>query len=164
MRRVASAILVSAGLLAALPAQATEADFLQTLEGNWSGGGSIRLKPEEEPVNVNCELASDAAAERLSMDGNCNAMIVMSRAIGADLSVDGETYSGTYTGSPRGPASLSGNRSGDTVNLAVAWPETGREASMQLSSSGNALQIVTTEAHPETGEPVITAQLSFERQ
>ena len=162
--RALSALIVAAAMTAAVPAHASEAEFLETLEGNWAGSGSIRLKPDQEPVNVNCDLSSDASAERLSMDGNCNAMIVMSRAICADLSVDGETYSGTYTGSPRGPASLSGNRSGDTVNLAVAWPETGREARMQLSSSGNALQIVTTEAHPETGEPVVTAQLSFERQ
>ena len=164
MRHALSAALVSAGLLAAMPAQASEAEFLETLEGSWSGGGSIRLKPTEEPVNVNCELSSDASAESLSMDGNCNAMIIMSRAIGADLSVSGDNYSGTYTGSPRGPASLSGSRDGDTVNLAVAWPETGRAATMQLSANGSAMQIVTTEAHPDTGEAIVTAQLSFERR
>lgn len=162
--RALSAFVVAASMMAAMPAHSSEAEFLKSLEGQWAGGGSIRLKPEQESVDVNCDLSSDALAERLSMDGNCSAMIIMSRAIGADLSVEGATYSGTYTGSPRGPASLSGNRSGDTVNLAVAWPETGREASMQLSSSGNVLQIVTTEAHPQTGEPVVTAQLSFERQ
>jgi hypothetical protein len=163
MRALYASVIVAA-MTVAIPANASEAEFLETLEGNWSGGGSIRLKPEQNPVNVNCELASDAAAASLSMSGSCSAMIVMSRAIGADLTVNGASYSGTYIGSPRGPASLSGNRNGDTVSLAVAWPETGREASMELSSTGNALQIVTTEAHPETGEQVVTAQLSFERQ
>lgn len=162
--RALPALIFAAAMTVAIPANASEAEFLEALDGDWAGGGSIRLKPEDAPVDVNCELSSSAAVSSLSMDGNCSAMIVMSRAIGADLSVDGANYSGTYTGSPRGPASLSGNRSGDTVNLAVAWPETGREANMQLSSSGNALQILTTEAHPETGEPVVTAQLSFQRQ
>lgn len=162
--RALSALVVAAAMAAAMPAQASEAEFLEMLEGSWAGSGSIRLKPDHDPVSVRCELSSDAAGSGLTMDGHCSAMIVMSRAIGADLSVDGATYSGTYTGSPRGPASLSGNRSGDTINLAVAWPEAGREASMQLSSSDDALQIVTTEAHPETGKRVVTAQLSFERR
>lgn len=162
--RALPALAVAASIAAATPSLASEVEFLETLEGNWAGSGSIRLKPDQEPVEVNCNLSSDAADANLSMDGHCSAMIVMSRAIGATLSAEGDRYSGTYTGSPRGPANLSGSRSGDTVNLAVEWANTGREASMQLSSSGNALQIVTTEAHPETGEPVVTADLSFARR
>lgn len=157
-------VLLGAGMLATTAASASEAEFLDILAGDWSGGGSIRLKPEDNPVDVSCELSSDANAASISMDGTCNALIVMSRQIGADLSVDGSSYSGSYTGSPNGPAMLAGTRQGDTINLSVSWPESGREAAMSLSASDNAMQIVTSEAHPETGEQIVTAQLSFQRQ
>ncbi len=162
--RALSAALIAATMMVAIPANASEAEFLETLEGNWSGGGSIRLKPEDNPITVDCKLSSVAASESLSMDGSCNAMIVMSRAIGADLNVNGTSYSGTYTGAARGTATQAGSRSGETVNLQVAWPESGRAATMQLSAAGGSMRIVTTEAHPDTGEAIVTAQLSFQRR
>lgn len=164
MRNFLAVSLTLATIGLAPPVSASEADFLQALSGEWSGSGSIRLQPEDEPVNVSCDLSSQAGDATVSMGGTCTALIVASRQIGADLSVDGASYSGTYIGSVHGPATLAGNRSGDTINLAVAWAETGREAAMSLSSTGDEMQIMTSEAHPDTGEQVVTAQLSFQRQ
>lgn len=165
MRRIFQAVVASAALAAsAVPGSASDADFLSGLSGQWSGGGEIRLRPEEDPINVDCNLASSSDESSVSMDGSCNAMVIVSREIGAELVVDDGTYSGTYIGSIHGPATLSGTRSGNTVNLSVSWAETGREASMTLSAEGGQMQITTSEAHPETGEQVVTAQLSFQRQ
>ncbi|MCO6390445.1 hypothetical protein GTW25_05315 [Aliihoeflea aestuarii] len=163
MRKLLPALLTAVSIFA-MPVAASEADFLQTLAGEWSGGGQIRLKPEDGPVDVTCELSSTTSADAVSMRGTCSALIIMSREIGADLSVDGTSYSGTYTGSIHGPANLAGTRDGDTINLSVSWPESGREAAMSLSATGNSLQIVTREAHPETQEQIVTSQLSFQRQ
>lgn len=165
MCRIFQAVVASAVLAAStVPGGASDADFLRELAGQWSGGGEIRLKPEDDPVNVDCNLSSSSDESSVSMDGSCSTMIIMSREIGAVLEVDDGTYSGTYIGSTRGPATLSGTRSGNSVNLSVSWAETGRDASMTLSAEGGQMQIMTSEAHPETGEQVVTAQLSFQRQ
>lgn len=163
MRKILPVLLTAVSLFA-WPAAASEADFLQTLSGEWAGGGQIRLKPQDEPIDVTCELSSTTSADAVSMRGSCSALIIMSREIGADLSVDGSTYSGTYTGSIHGPANLAGTRNGDTIDLSVSWPDSGREAAMSLSVTGDALQIVTREGHPETQEQIVTSQLSFQRQ
>lgn len=163
MRKILPALFMAVSLFT-WPAAASEADFLQTLSGEWTGGGQIRLKPQDEPVDVTCELSSTTSAETVSMRGSCSALIIVSREIGADLSVDGSAYSGTYTGSIHGPANLTGTRDSDRINLSVSWPDSGREAVMSLSATGDAMQIVTREGHPDTQEQVVTSQLSFQRQ
>ena len=53
-------------------------------------------------------------------------MLVFSREFGADLSRDPKsgTYTGVYRGAKSGPARLSGQRKGSTLDLQVTW---GRE-------------------------------------
>jgi hypothetical protein len=98
------------------------------------------------------------------MAGDCQAMAVFSRQIGAELQASGTNYSGTYIGSRRGAASLAGKRSGDTINLKVDWPGE-RIASMEVASVGEGrMRLTTVEQHPETGEQVVTAQIDFQRQ
>ncbi|MHB2264969.1 hypothetical protein [Aliihoeflea sp. PC F10.4] len=164
MRRILHAAALGMVLSVPAPAMASDADFLTSLAGEWSGGGEIRRNPDENPINVNCNLSSSADTRSVMMEGACTAAIIVSRRIGASLIVDNGSYSGSYVGSTHGEADLSGSRSGDTVNLSVLWPEVGREATMTVSASGNTLQIVTIEERPDTGEQVVTAQLSFQRQ
>lgn len=162
---------LASALLLALPisqALSDETQFLQTLSGNWQGSGQVRLTPEAKPMNVSCTLDSKASGEALNMDGACRAMAVFSRKIGADLLAAGARYSGSYVGSRRGTARLSGARSGSTINLQVRWPDNGsgpRKATMQVASLGaGRMRLVTHEAHPQTGKQVVTAQIEFSRK
>lgn len=158
--------IVSALLLVALPSQASadETGFLRDLAGNWQGSGQVRLTPDAKPMKVSCSLDSQASASAINMDGACRALAVFSRKIGADLKANGASYTGSYVGSRRGTAQLSGKRSGRTLNLQVKWPGT-KEASMQVASlSNDRMRLVTREPHPETGEQVVTAQIDFSRK
>lgn len=149
-------------------AVADENDFLRTLSGNWQGSGQIRLRPDAQPMNVSCTLDSRADGEEISMQGACRAKVVFSRRIGADLQAVGARYTGSYVGSTRGPARLSGARDGDTLDLRVTWPArdtAGRTARMQVASLGSGrMRLVTSEAHPKTGERIVTAQIEFSRK
>lgn len=155
-------------VLTSSAAVAGEEDFLQTLSGNWQGTGQVRLKPEAQPMNVSCTLDTKASGAELNMDGACRAKVLLSRRIGADLQAEGARYTGSYVGSTRGPARLSGRRSGSTLNLQVTWPKqeaAARVASMQVASLGaGRMRLTTSETHPQTGEQVVTAQIEFRRK
>ncbi len=162
---------LSALFMAALPgsaAVADENDFLQSLSGNWQGSGQVRLRPDAQPMNVSCTLNSRTDGEEISMQGACRSKVVFTRRIGADLQADGTRYTGSYVGSVRGPARLSGSRYGDTLNLQVTWParqSARRTARMQVASlGGGRMRLVTSEAHPTTGAQVVTAQIEFSRK
>lgn len=150
------------------PTMADEKDFLESLSGNWRGTGQVRLKPEARPMSVSCSLDSRASGTALNMDGACRAKVVFSRRIGADIQARGTRYTGSYIGSTRGAARLSGTRTGRTLNLRVRWPgkEAGpRVASMQVASLGTGrMRLVTLEPHPQTGKQVVTAQIEFSRK
>ncbi|ODT21084.1 MAG: hypothetical protein ABS35_18390 [Kaistia sp. SCN 65-12] len=153
---------------AILPAVAAENDFLSSLEGNWQGSGFVRLRPEGELINVSCSLNNEANGASISMGGVCRAKAVFSRHIGVDLQASGARYLGSYVGSRRGPARLSGARSGNLLTLQVRWPDNGsgpRTASMQVETAGAGhMRLVTTEKHPDNGQPVVTAQIAFSRR
>lgn len=149
-------------------AVADENKFLQTLSGNWQGSGKVRLRPDTQPMNVSCTLDSRAYGEEVRMHGTCRAKVVFTRRIGADLQADGARYTGSYVGSTRGPARLSGSRNGDMLDLQITWPAreaARRTARMQVASlGGGRMRLVTSEAHPKTGEQVVTAQIEFRRK
>ena len=50
------AIVAASMLFAASVAQATEAAFLQSLDGNWSGKGTVRVRTNSSPINVACKF------------------------------------------------------------------------------------------------------------
>lgn len=165
MKRTLIALAALATSIAIQPAvaQAGEADFLRSLEGSWSGGGPVRMRPSSSPLNVSCSISTDATDTSLSLDGSCTGLAVFTRRIGAELRFNGGTYSGTYDGSPRGTASLAGNRSGRTLELALDWPNR-PTASMRLASpDANRMVLTTIETHPDTGEQVVTAELELTR-
>lgn len=146
---------------------ADENAFLETLSGNWQGGGQVRLKPGSLPLSVSCRLDSRTDGAALSLAGACRAKVMFSRRIGVDLHANGRRYTGSYVGSRRGAARLSGTRSGDTLNLQIIWPDRGsgsRVAAMHLASVGTGhMRIVTIEPHPRTGEKVVTATIELTR-
>src|SRR5882724_4687374 len=93
-------------------AHADEADFLSSFQGNFEGKGTVKVTTDAPTVNVSCTFNSGATSTSLSLDGSCRGLILVTRAISADLKSSGTKYTGTYVGSRTGPARLAGSRSG----------------------------------------------------
>jgi hypothetical protein len=161
-------LLLAGGLMATAGAvHADEADFLQSLDGDWSGKGMVKVRTDSSPVNVSCSFDSDATATSLSLDGNCRGMIIISRAIGADLKASGTKYSGSYTGAGTGTAGLNGKRSGNAINLGIRWAKEvngDRVAQMTVKKVGeNGMTLTTVDTDPKTGKSVVTSQINLRR-
>ena len=161
-------LFLAGGLIsAASGAYASEADFLRSLDGSWSGTGSVKVRVNSSPIKVNCSFDSDATETSLSLDGNCRGLLVISRAIGADLKTQGGKYSGSYTGAGTGTAGLNGSRSGDAIQLAIRWAKEvngDREARLTVQKVGeNGMKLTTTDVDPATGKSVVTSEINLRR-
>ena len=122
--RAAAGSLILATLLAP-GASAEEGPFLDRFKGAWSGTGRIQRNAQSSPWNVDCTVKGDRAPDRISIQGNCRAALILQRSIAADIAYDVRTglYQGVYTGARVGPARLSGTRRGDAVRLTIDWPK-----------------------------------------
>ncbi|MGV1985386.1 hypothetical protein ACQZ5N_02100 [Agrobacterium sp. 22-221-1] len=158
MKTKAFAILFSAGLLGAQPAHADEREFLSSLKGTWAGKGTVITRIGTPPISVNCTL---------NMSGTCRGLLVVKRAIAADLSAKGGRYSGAYTGPSGRPSALSGTRQGNAINLTVRWNRDingDRVAAMTIEKVGdNGLRLRTTDKDARTGKTVVTSDIRLVR-
>lgn len=161
------AILAASMVFAGSAGHADEAAFLTSLDGNWSGKGTVKVRTNSSPVNVTCRFDSDATKSSLSLEGNCRGLVIVSRAIGADLKVKGSKYSGSYVGAGTGTAGLSGRRSGNAINLGIRWAKDvngDRNARLTVEKVGaNGMRLTTVDVDPETGKNVVTSQINLRR-
>ena len=164
---IARSLVVAAALCLGGAAHAADAEFLKSLDGNWAGKGSVKVNADSSPVGVNCKFASDTTDNSMSLDGKCTGLIVVSRAIGADIKTDGKSYRGTYVGSSTGPAGLSGKRSGDALNLGIRWASEvngDRSAKLRLEKVGdNGMRLTTTDTDPATGKSIVISEINLRR-
>jgi hypothetical protein len=166
--KILAGLMVAGGLMAAAGAShAAEADFLRSLDGNWSGKGTVKVRTNSSPINVSCTFASNTTDSSLSLDGNCRGLIIVSRAIGADIKTNGSTYSGSYVGAGTGTAGLTGKRSGNAINLGIRWAKEvngDRTARLTVEKVGNnGMRLTTVDNDPKTGKNVITSQINLRR-
>lgn len=166
-RHIKPAIVAASMVLSVPAAHASETAFLSSLEGNWSGKGTVKVRTDSSPINVTCKFDSDATASSLSLDGNCRGLVIVSRAVGADLKVNGAKYSGSYVGAGTGTAGLSGSRSGNAINLGIRWAKEvngDRNARMTVEKVGDdGMRLTTVDADPETGKNVVTSRIDLRR-
>ena len=150
-------------------AAADETEFLQRFAGSWAGSGSVQRKADEGPRRVTCRIKGAPSQNGVSIGGTCRAAVVFTRDIGIDVRVDPGSgrYTGTYTGSTIGPASVSGRRRGDAVTLTITWPKPvngDTEATMTIRNDGaGRLSISVTDKMPDGGE-VQTTNVTFEKR
>jgi hypothetical protein len=144
----ATAALVSFAAIAyaAVPEEA----YVQRFDGSWRGSGTVQENFESGVHSISCKMSGDGQGTAIKVDGSCRAALIFTRKIGASVRYDPKTglYTGTYIGSPTGPAALVGKRQGDAINLRVTWakPINGdREAQMTIVNSGSGLRIVMTD-------------------
>ncbi len=161
------AIVAGSMLFSASTAQETEAAFLQSLDGNWSGTGTVKVRINSSPINVTCKFNSHATETSLSLDGSCRGLVIVSRAIRADLKTDGKNYSGSYVGAGTGTAGLSGSRSGNAIYLGIRWAKEvngDRKAQMTVEKVGdNGMKLTTVDVDPESGKRVLTSAITLAR-
>lgn len=148
-------------------AQADEAMFLGSLEGNWQGGGTVKVRTDASPMQVSCAFSSATTARSLTLDGQCTGLLVFSRKIGADLRTEGGRYSGSYVGAGTGTAGLTGSRSGSAINLDISWAKQvngDRSAKMTIEKLGEtAMRLTTTDIDPKSGRKVTTSRIELHR-
>ena len=166
--KILTGLMVAGGLMAAAGAShAAEADFLRSLDGSWSGKGTVKVRTNSSPINVSCTFDSDATESSLSLDGKCRGLVLVSRAIGADLKTNGATYTGSYVGAGTGTAGLNGKRSGNAINLGIRWAKEvngDRAAQLTVEKVGeNGMRLTTVDKDPKTGKKVITSQINLRR-
>ena len=159
-------------LLAALSlsfcnAQASEAQYLKSQDGNRSGNRSIRLRISFPPIVVTCKFASRGTATSMSLSGQCSALNIFSQAIRATIHVNGTSYTGVYIGARTGPAGLSGKRSGDALNLRIRWARDvngDRSALLRIEKTGNnGMRLTTVDNDPVFNRSVVTSQIDLRR-
>ncbi|TIX22347.1 MAG: hypothetical protein E5V37_31350, partial [Mesorhizobium sp.] len=61
-----AALLAAACLFCATGAHADEAACLRSLQGEFSGKGTVRIRTNTPVMNINCTFPSDATADSLS--------------------------------------------------------------------------------------------------
>ena len=167
MTRFISALSLGAALLvASTTAQAAEGEFLQSLEGSWSGSGTVKVRTNSSPISVSCNFNSDASGNSFQLDGKCRGLVVVSRAIKASLRVDGERYAGSYVGAGTGTAGLAGSRSGNAINLGIRWAKEvngDRAAVLRVTKTANGMKLTTIDTDQKTGKDVVTSEIILSR-
>lgn len=167
MRRQACLLAILA-LFYAAPVYADESGFLKPLNGNWTGTGKVLRKIGDSPINVSCKFTISAPGASISMKGNCRGLLIINRAISAQLTASGSRYSGTYTGPSGATSRLSGSRQGNVINLAVRWARLvngDRDASMTIRRQGNGrLTLRTIDKDLSSGKSVVTSEIDLRRQ
>jgi hypothetical protein len=167
-----AAVSIAAATSGALgqSARVSEDSFANRFEGTWVGSGSVQRGIDARPWRVNCTLTGNRTANRLSIGGSCRAALIIQRRIGADLTFDPQSgeYRGTYVGARVGPAQLSGRRSGDVVNLTIAWPKPVNgdlRAMMSIRNDGSGtLRITVTDSLTADGPLTQTSDLMLRQR
>jgi hypothetical protein len=139
--------------------QAAESSFLDRFKGSWTGSGRVQRNAASDPWQVDCRLTGNRAADRISIQGNCRAALIMRRSIGADISYDPRSgdYRGVYTGARVGPARLSGTRKGDMVRLTIDWPKPvngDTQAEMTIHNQGSGVLRIVVRDNLIPGGPI----------
>lgn len=139
------------------------------ITGSWAGAGVVQKDDESRPMNVRCEIEGARNDDRIGFDGECRAMLILRREIGADLIFDGERFRGTYKGSLAGVAALDGAEvpEGDRVVLQMRFPRevNGDDvAVMTIHLHGEDAFTIETVDRMQSGTDLTTARIRFERK
>jgi hypothetical protein len=161
-----AAMAASAVFTAVTAARADETDFQKRFTAAWSGGGSVLRDADKapKPTKVSCTMAGSASGDAIAIDGTCRAYLLFSRPFEAKVRYDASSgrYVGVYEGANSGPATLSGRREGDTLNLTITWakPVNGdRTARLSIRNDGRSIAVkMMDEAQ---GRQVTTTDLVF---
>lgn len=153
--------------MSAHAAMADETAFLQSLAGSWTGKGTVITRIGRPTINVDCRFVTSADGASVDMKGTCRGLLVVSRSISAELDAKGNRYTGIYIGPTGRRSTLSGNRQGNSINLAVRWSRLvngDRTARMTIQKIGNnGLRLRTVDKDLSTGKDIATSDITLQR-
>ncbi|WMS43272.1 hypothetical protein RDV64_02385 [Acuticoccus sp. MNP-M23] len=161
-------ISLAAALALTATAALAETPTITDITGTWTGTGFVQKNEKSKPMNVKCEVEGAQSGDEVSFDGYCRAMIIVKRAIGAQLVRSGDTYTGTYTGSDAGVAKLDGGEpKPGLLDLEMQFPrDVNGDAVARMvieTPSEDSFTIRTTDMM-ESGVEVVTSEVTFERE
>jgi hypothetical protein len=168
--RAGRIVAIAAALcLATLPASAIINDTpVQTISGAWSGAGFVQKDAESDPMKVRCKIRGEQNGVELGFDGECRAMLILRREIGAVLKRSGERFTGQYVGATAGVADLDGGFGTDgRLVLTMRFPRevNGDDvATMMIDPHDGRSFTISTTDRMESGVEVTTSKITFERE
>lgn len=161
-----SPLALAAVLSLAAPIHAG-AETVPNVTGEWSGKGVVQKNDTSRPINVRCEVEGSQTDARIGFAGECRALLVMKRAISADVNRQGEDWRGTYIGSLAGDATIVGGPQGDGAFVFdMTFPREvngDTSAVMRIETEGDDAFTITTTDTMESGVEVTTAKIDFTR-
>jgi hypothetical protein len=115
----AALLMVTQPALAEQEGDSGEASFLNSLEGRFSGNGTLQ-NAGGSSRSLKCQFEGDQEGSRLSLDGTCSTAAIFSATIRIELRLDPKTgrYAGTFRESTGTVANLAGKRQGQRLTLA----------------------------------------------
>lgn len=170
----ATAVLCASLLLASAPhagaqdagSGADASEFGTDLGGAWEGRGTVLRKiTDERPLNVKCEFDAVSEGAMIELSGECGALFVK-RQIRFALQQEAERVRGTYDAQLRtGEADLEGRYADGGLALEIDWGAEvngDKVAEMQIDRiDPSTLRIRVTDIEPQSGERVITSDLTL---
>ncbi len=84
--------LFTSMLFASIAHASPAADYLESLDGNWRGGGVIEVGDDAKETRVRCSLRNSIKSEKLDIAGRC-ASSAGTRPIRGELSASGNSIS-----------------------------------------------------------------------
>jgi len=159
-----------AGSVAAMLTASAAAAPLDRHTGSYNAEGIVADGPDATPREVSCDFkVLQRRPNQITLDGTCWAYLIFSRSVSADLSLNPQSgrVTGTYTGAKVGPAQLTGQLEGPTIDVLINWPQpvNGQmTADMRIVSlNPDRLKILVTD-RGEHGVPRVTTDLTLARQ
>lgn len=134
-----------------------ETGFLNSLEGRFSGNGTLH-NAGGSSRSLKCRFNGDQEGARLSLDGSCSTAAIFSTTIRIELRHDSKTgrYAGTFRESTGTVANLSGRRQGQRLTL--AFNETAESvrpnppATLTISRQDNGVELTLRGSQPGKGQ------------
>lgn len=101
------------------------------------------------------------------LNGKCRGLLVVSRTVGAKLIQNGSAFEAHYVGAGPGPATLSGKRAGNSLELIINWAKEingDRQAQLSVAKAGaRGLTLTATDKDPLSGKSVVTSMIVLQR-
>ncbi|MCB8819423.1 hypothetical protein [Microvirga rosea] len=145
--------------------------LLERYAGTFLGAGTIVEGPNADSHPVRCRFTIlQQGATGLSLQGMCEAYLIVSRSISAYLAWDPRSgrVNGTYTGSRVGTAHLTGQQAAADFDLTIEWPKPlygDTTAQMKVASLGpDSFRIVVTDRIGVNGPVRATTDLTLLRR
>jgi hypothetical protein len=97
-----------------------EADYIGLFKGAWGGSGVVLN--DSKPWGIDCTAVGVPGTDRLAIRASCHVLLWITVNINVDVAYDPQSnrYGGTYSAGDM-TATISGKRSGDTVEFAMTW-------------------------------------------